>query len=91
MAKKRMAPGGSAWTTKKSIHQDAYPLPKINNTLDSLACATYFTTLDHAFGYWQVEVEQQEKKKTAFEIFKGHFELNVMPFDLTTHLPRFGA
>ena len=47
-------------------HQDAYPLPRIDATLDSLAGATYFTTLDLAFGYWQVEVEEQDKKKNSF-------------------------
>ena len=64
-------------------HQDAYPLPRINATLDSLAGATYFTTLDIASGYWQVEIEEQDMEKTAFSTPKGHFEFNVMPFGLT--------
>ena len=34
-------------------HRDAYPLPRIDSTLDSLADATYFTTLDLMSGYWQ--------------------------------------
>ena len=46
--------------------QDAYPLPRIDATIDSLAGATYFTTLDLASGYWQVEVEEQDKKKNRF-------------------------
>ena len=64
-------------------HQDAYPLPGIDATLDSLAGATYFTTLDLAFGYWQMEVEEQDKEKAAFSTPKGHFEFNIMPFGLT--------
>ena len=46
--------------------QDAYPLPRIDVTLDSLGGATYFDTLDLASGYWQVEVEEQDKEKTVF-------------------------
>ena len=62
---------------------DAYTLPRIDATLDSLAGATYFTTLGLTSDYWQVEVEEQDKKKTAFLTSKGHFEFNVMPFGLT--------
>ena len=62
---------------------DAYPLPRIDATLDSLAGATYFTTLDLASGFWQVAVEEKDKEKTAFSVPEGHFEFNVMPFSLT--------
>ena len=64
-------------------HRDAYPLPRIDATLDSLAGATLFTTLDLASGYWQVEVDPCDKEKTAFSTSQGHFEFNVMPFGLT--------
>ena len=66
-----------------ATHQDAYPLPRIDVTLESLAGSALFTTLDLASGYWQVEIEEGDKEKTAFSTEKGHFEFNVMPFGLT--------
>ena len=64
-------------------HRDAYPLPRIDATLDSLTGCQYFTTLDLAAGYWQVGLEEGDKEKTAFTTRQGHFEFNVMPFGLT--------
>ena len=64
-------------------HHDAYPLPRVDTTLESLAGSTLFTTLDLASGYWQVEVDPVDKEKTAFSTPRGHYEFNVMPFGLT--------
>ena len=66
-----------------ATHWDAYPLPRIDTTLDSLTGCRYFTTLDLASGYWQVAVEETDKEKIAFSTMNGHFEFNVMPFGLT--------
>ena len=66
-----------------ATRQDAYPLPRIDATLDSLSGSVYFTTLDLASGYWQVELEETAKETTAFSTPDGHFEFNVMPFGLT--------
>ena len=66
-----------------ATHRDAYPLPRIEATLDSLKGCCYFTTLDLAAGYWQVGLEENDKEKTAFSTLRGHFEFNVMPFGLT--------
>jgi len=47
-----------------------------------LAGSTYFTTLELASGYRQVEVEEYDKEKTAFSKDSGHYEFNVMPQQL---------
>ena len=54
-----------------TTHQDAYPLPRIDVTLESLAGSALFTTLDLASGYWQVEIEEGDKEKTAFHMEKS--------------------
>ena len=43
------------------------------------AGSRFFSTLDLASGYWQVEVEENDRGKTAFSTRGGHYEFNVMP------------
>ncbi|MCG8033309.1 MAG: DDE-type integrase/transposase/recombinase [Candidatus Thiodiazotropha taylori] len=62
---------------------DAYPLPNITDCLDSLGGATLFSNLDLQSGYWQIEVEEKDKPKTAFVCRKGLYEYNTMPFGLS--------
>ncbi|UYV66855.1 hypothetical protein LAZ67_4003110 [Cordylochernes scorpioides] len=59
-----------------------YPLPRIDDCFDSLHGARYFTSLDLCSGYWQVEVEEQDREKTAFITPDGHYQFNVLPFGL---------
>ena len=63
--------------------KNAYPLPRIADTLDALGDAKYFSTLDMSSGYWQVKAAEEDKAKTAFTTGKGHFEFNVMSFGLS--------
>jgi hypothetical protein len=63
--------------------KDSYPLPCIADCIDSLSGARWYSTLDLASGYWQVEMEASSKPKTAFATHQGLFEFNVMPFGLT--------
>ena len=42
--------------------KDAYPLPRIDETLDVLAEAKWFSTIDLASGYWQVEVHPDDRE-----------------------------
>ncbi|XP_070819607.1 uncharacterized protein [Chaetodon trifascialis] len=63
-------------------HKDAFPLPRIEDSLTSLNQAEWYSTLDLASGYWQVEVEESDKEKTAFTTPFGLFEFERMPFGL---------
>lgn len=63
--------------------KDAYPIPKMDDCLDYLVDATYFTSLDCTADYWQVPLRECDKEKTAFTCHYGPFDYNTMPFGLT--------
>ena len=62
--------------------RDRYPIPNIQLIIDSLHGAKYFSTLDLLNGYWQIEIEEKHKYKTAFICEYGLNEFNCMPFGL---------
>ena len=61
---------------------DAYPIPNIVDTLNSMGHSKIFTVLDMASGYHQIPIKPEHKEKTAFSCHQGHFQLNKMPFGL---------
>ena len=64
--------------------RDAYTLPRIDDTIDTLIGAKYFSKLDLRSGYWQVEIREEDKHKTAFTVGNlGFYECNRMAFGLT--------
>ena len=68
---------------KRTI-RDSYSLPRIEETLDSLSGAKYFSSLDLRSGYWQCQIAEEHKQRTAFSAGPlGFFEFNSMPFGLT--------
>lgn len=89
VAKKADASGKTKWRivvdfrklNEKTI-DDKYPIPNIADVLDKLGNCQYFTTLDLASGFYQVEMNPQDISKTAFNVEHGHFEFLRMPMGL---------
>ena len=58
--------------------KDKYPLPLINEIIDHLDGAKWFTSIDLASGYWQVELEKKDKEKSAFITKYGLYKYNII-------------
>ena len=66
-----------------NINTCAYPLPRIDLTLEHLSASKWFSTYDLASGFRQVEMGKNDKPKTAFTTpTHGLSQFNVMPFGL---------
>lgn len=62
---------------------DAYPLPRITTILDRLRDARYVSSLDLKDGYWQIPLEEDSKRYTAFTVAgRGLYQWRVLPFGL---------
>lgn len=87
--KKADASGKTKWrlvvdfrkVNEKTI-DDKYPIPNITDVLDKLGRCQYFTTLDLASGFYQVEMNPSDIHKTAFNVENGHYEFLRMPMGL---------
>ena len=63
---------------------DAYPLPRIQESLDALVGAQYFSTLDLASGYHQISMDPRDQHKTAFTTPFDLYEYTRMPMGLAS-------
>ena len=59
---------------------DVFPLPRIDDLLEKLGKAKYFTTLDLKSGYWQIKMDSSSQEKTAFATHRRLYEFCVLPF-----------
>jgi Reverse transcriptase (RNA-dependent DNA polymerase) len=62
--------------------RDTYPLPRMDEYIDSLGDAQIFTTLDCNSGYWQIPVAPEDIEKSTCTSHEGTFQYNRMPFGL---------
>ena len=67
----------------KVTKKDVFPLPLVEECLDSLSGNVWFSKLDATWGYWQIKVKDEDKCKTAFTTKYGLFQFKRMSFGLT--------
>ena len=70
--------------------KDSYPLPRIQEVLESLVGANHFSCLDLRSGFWQIRMDEASKQYTAFTVDNlGFFKCDRMPFGLCNALATF--
>ena len=73
----------------KNTIKDSFPIPNIEEILDNLGGAKIFSTLDLKSGFFQVEVDENSRKYTAFVCKNGLYQFKRMPFGLTNNPSTF--
>ena len=69
--------------------KDAYPIPRIDESLSKLEDANFFTTLDLGSAFWQLPLRKQDREKTGFACELGLFQWKRMPFGLCSATATF--
>ena len=65
------------------MKKDSYPLPRIQEGLESLVGTRHFSCLDLKFGFWQIKMEEASKQYTTFTVCNlGFLKCDHMPFKL---------
>ena len=71
------------------VKPEAFPLPRVQDCLDSVAGSNLFSTFDLTSGYFQIKVKESDIPKTAFVCKYGHYEMTRMPFGLSNSASTF--
>ena len=66
----------------KACPKDSYPLPTIDQLVDSTACHQLYSFIDAAQGYHQIPMKKEDEKKTSFITHEGLYCYTIMPFGL---------
>ena len=66
----------------KACPKDSFPLPKIDQLVDSIAGHRLLTFMDAFSGYNQIKMVEKDQEKTAFIMSQGFYCYKVMPFEL---------